>query len=926
MTAAPAESPGLWLVLADRGGVADAIADRLRADGHTVLSVVDGEGYRQLDPDRFELQSRSSSEVQLFVLEQLHAQRPPLAGVLYLWSLDPARDSTACLPLLNLLRNLIRANRVNRTWLATVEAVNARAGDSVSGWRQASLWSMAQSAGLEHPDLAFTCVDLERGAPAEQAAALYEEIRTPSAERHVALRGPDRYVARLTRAARDNAPEQSLPAGPFVLRPEAKGDLDGLTWAPLNRRAPGPGEVEIEVRAAGLNFLDVLDGLGALPFERGWLGGECAGVVSAVGPQVEEFRPGDEVVALARASFASHAIADVRVTVRKPARLSFAQAAAFPVTFLTARLALDAAGGVQSGDRVLIHAISGGTGMAAWQLARRAGAEVFGTSSPAKWEALEALGFGQVLNSRTTTFAAEVLARTGGRGVGVLLNALSGDFIPAGLRTLSPGGRFVEIGKTGIWTADQVRQIRPDVHYSVVDLFAFSQRDPAAAGAMLRELAANFDDGSLQPLPVTEFPAARAVAAFREMQQARQIGKVTISLARPEPTQFRPDGTYLIAGGSSELGLLTADWLASRGAGHLVLASRRATVPGLEERIKPLRQRGCRVTLAEVDVTDRAAVDGLLQRIRRDLPPLRGVVHAAGLLDDGLLTELEWPRFQRVLAPKVEGAWNLHQLTAGLPLDFFVAYSSIASVFGSAAQTNHAAANRHLDALMEFRHREGLPGLSINWGPWSELGGASRLSPAVKDRQRQFGLLGIPTAKGRALLDRLWRQKTPAVAVAPVDWARYGPRVAGQPFFAEFLRRRASLASAPEDLNGLRGPALRRRLHSLLLDEVRAVLGQSVDWAPEQEQGFFALGMDSLTSLELRNRLQNRLAMAIQATALFDHSSPSQLVEHLARRLEPAAEADLPPSDGRETALDGLSAEAIAELLAAKLTAMDSLP
>jgi myxalamid-type polyketide synthase MxaB len=770
-------------------------------------------------------------------------------------------------------------------------------------------------------------VDLERAPAAAQAAALYEELVAPSAERQIALRGEDRYVARLTPAPRDTFPELPLPGGPFVLQPEAKGDLDRLSYRPSKRRQLGPREVEIEVHAAGLNFLDVLDALGALPFERGWLGGECAGVVSAVGSGVEEFQVGDPVVALARGSFGSHAVADVRVTARKPSPLTFAQAAAFPVTFLTAQLALDAAGGVRPGERVLIHAISGGTGMAAWQLARRAGAEVLGTASPGKWAALRTLGIAEPMNSRTTTFEAEVAARTSTLGVEVVMNSLTGDFIPAGLRALAPGGRFIEIGKTGIWTGEQVRQLRPDVRYQVVDLYALSERDPAAVVTMLRGLAAAFEDGSLLPAPVTEFPARRAVAAFRTMQQARHIGKIAISMAlSPDPGRFHSDATYLVAGGTSELGLLTADWLAARGAGHVVLVSRRARETAFPDRVRQLRDRGCAVTLAAIDIANREAVAGLLRNIARDLPPLRGIVHAAGLLDDGLLTELEWPRFERVLAPKVEGAWNLHELTLGTPLDFFVAYSSIASVFGSAAQTHHAAANRFLDALMAFRRHEGLPGLSINWGPWSELGGAARLSPAMKERQRQFGLGAIPTAQGRALLDRLWRHTGPAIAVAPVDWTRYGARVADQPFFEEFLKTgRAPQAAKPDNVTGLRGEPLRRRLHAALLEELRAVLGQPADWTPDEEQGFFAFGMDSLTSLELRNRLQNRLGAPLPVTALFDHASPAQLVEHLALRLEPSPEGAAPARSGREAELDGMGAEELASLLSAKLAAMDSM-
>ena len=428
-----------------------------------------------------------------------------------------------------------------------------------------------------------------------------------------------------------------------------------------------------------------------------------------------------------------------------------------------------------------------------------------------------------------------------------------------------------------------------------MDLFSFSRENPAATGAMLREIAAGFEDGSLEALPTQEFPIERAVAAFRTMQSARHVGKIVLTTA----PVARADGSYLIAGGSSGLGLLTAEWLAERGARELLLVSRRASEETLGAAVAGLRERGCRVELAAVDIADREAVAKLLEgRV------LRGVVHAAGILHDGLMAELEWPRFSRVLEPKAQGLWNLHELTREMPLDFFVAYSSVASVLGSAGQTNHAAANAFVDALIAWRRRNGLPGLSINWGPWEELGGAARLGGAAKERQRQSGIGSIGTRRGRALLDYLWRQSG-SVMAAPIEWSRFGARVEGQAFFTEFLRTE----TARPVVKGREGIA------ELVLSELRAVLGHDERWMPDEEQGFFGLGMDSLTSLELRNRLEKALGVKLAATLLFDQPSPERLTEYLAGMIEPAEKA---------SELDGLDARESAALLEAKLSSMDS--
>lgn len=306
------------------------------------------------------------------------------------------------------------------------------------------------------------------------------------------------------------------------------GVLDGLELRDVPRRPPGAGELEIRVRAAGLNFRDVLYSLGLYPGGAVPLGNECAGEVAALGEGVEGFAVGDAVLAMAPGSFASFVTTRAEWVRHKPTALSDPEAATIPVAFLTSCYALHHLAGMSRGERVLIHAAAGGVGMAAVQLAGRVGAEVFATASPGKWPVVKSLGVEHVMSSRTLDFADEVMERTGGRGVDLVLNSLADEFIPKSLAALAPGGRFVEIGKRGIWTPEQVTSVRGDVAYFVVDLAATGEEEPARIREMLGELMQGFEDGSLQPLPHRVFPLSEAVRAFRTMAQAKHMGKVVL--------------------------------------------------------------------------------------------------------------------------------------------------------------------------------------------------------------------------------------------------------------------------------------------------------------------------------------------------------------------------------------------------------------
>lgn len=815
-------------------------------------------------------------------------------------------------PLLSLLKRAGASSAAARLWIVTQGATAALAGDTTDPL-QATAIGLRRSLAMEHAEWRPSLLDLARGeAPASQLAAVVAELTSPAEDDEIALRGELRLVSRLARLA---------PAGdaaPFRLASSKSGVLDDLKLEPCERRAPGPGEIEIRVRAMGLNFRDVLNAL-AMRDDGEPLGGECTGLVTAVGPGVDEFAIGDAVVATAVGAMASHVIADQRWVALRPAGISDAQAAALPLVTMTAHHALREVAQLASGQTVLVHAGAGGVGLAAIGIAKRIGAQIIATAgSEHKRTILRDLGIEHVFSSRTLAFEHEISALTKGRGVDVVLNSLAGEFIGASVRSLAQSGVFLEIGKQAIWSQAQFASVRPSARYHVIDLSITRQVDPAAWGRLFREVVADVDRGACDVPRVQVFPIAQSARAFSFMAQARHVGKIVledesapvIGLSRIDPA-----GSYLITGGLTGLGLETAGHLVERGARHLVLAGRRTAGSKAQARIAAWRADGVDVMEAQLDVSRAHDLSQLMARIDKSSAPLRGIVHSAGTLADAGVLQQDWSSFARPLHAKVAGAWNLHRVSLDRRLDFFVLYSSMAATLGSAGQTNHAAANAFMDALARHRRDVGLPALSIGWGAWSEIGAAAERGVDKGAAARGIGT--ISPSRGIAMLDMASSRGPAHVMASPMDWARY---LAQAPASVRLLAAELAEARnnapqrAPEAADDETVDNLARRLadatpatrKSLLTDYVSVtvakVLGRAAGDAVEPRRPLSELGLDSLLAVELRNRLSSGLSLqrALPATLVFECPTVEALAEYLHRlSTAPASPArDVPERSG----------------------------
>ncbi|MFE9581130.1 SDR family NAD(P)-dependent oxidoreductase [Nocardia sp. NPDC006044] len=805
---------------------------------------------------------------------------------------------TRTVELLNRIRDLLADPQSTAPIVAvTSGAVPVHGMEDITDFAGAAVWGLLRSAQNENPGR-IMLIDVDDPAGYRDAVTTALGI---GEEPQLALRGGAASAPRLVRAGADTlgAPDL-IDRGDWQMVTRGRGTLHGDNLLAGENRTAGtalaPGQVRIELRAAGMNFRDVLIVLGMYPIQDTPVGGEGAGVVIEIGPDVTDLAVGDRVMGMFPGIGAT-VIADQRVVTRMPAGWSFAEAASVPVVFATAYHALVDLAEVRAGQSLLVHSATGGVGMAAVQLARHLGLELYVTASLPKWNVLRDMGFedGRISDTRSLDFEAKFLGATEGRGVDVVLDSLAGDKVDASLRLLPRGGRFIEMGVTDVREPGDIADRYPGVDYRQFMLPAVG---PERLHEIMVELVRLFESGVLRPVPVTEWDVRRAPEALRFLSQARHIGKNVLTM----PRRLDPNGSVLVTGGTGGLGgVLARHLVAAHGVRHLVLTSRRGlAAEGAAELVAELSESGAAVDVVACDVTDRAAVDRLISGIDAE-HPLTAVVHAAGVLDDALFTAQTPESVAKVFGPKVDAAWHLHEATRELPLAAFVLYSSIAGVLGAPGQSNYAAANAVLDALAQHRRVLGLPATSMVWGFWSRATGMTgHMQDADRDRMRRGGFAGISDADGMALFDAALRSGQTLIVPARIDVAtlrKQGGDIEDIPPLLRGLLRSArrvadggSVESSKlvASLLGLSRGEQQRIVLEAIRAHAAAVLGHESSDAVPPDTAFMELGFDSLGAVEFRNRLQSSAGVKLPTTVVFDYPTSMALARYLTEEIAPA--------------------------------------
>ena len=886
-----------WLILADRSNLVDRLTALLEDRGIDPLVVTGGDSFQRIDPRRISIRPGDADDMAR-AIESLCPETGAAPVVIDLWDMESTEEmitaetlaqqtGDSCTQAVHLIQSLGKQHWEGHPTVYCVTAGVYPIGDhSAPALVQSPLWGLGRVIMTEHPDMEYRLVDLSPNPAAEELRCLYREVQAGGREDEIALRGNDRYVHRLIRS---NAfSDNSSGDRPYRINSGRTKTAGKFEFIEADRGTPGPGEVELQVCAVGINFKDVAKVSGLFShMENGIntsLGMEASGVILRTGEGVDNLAAGDEVMGLVKNGFANYIVTDAYALVKKPAHLTFEEAAGIPLVFMTACHALHSLAQIKAGERLLVHTGSGGLGLALIQVARAAGAEVFATAgTPGKRAFLCAMGIPYVGDSRTRDFAREIMEITQNEGVDIVINTLSAEAMASNIAVLKPvTGRLVDLTTLHTDTSLAMKGFARGLMMAAFDLEAMKNTSPEYLRSLIGEVVDHFRDGTLHPIPYRVYPVATVSRAFRNMQKGHHMGKQVLSMrgkqvpiiATREHIPLNPDGSYLIIGGLGGFGRAVARWMISCGARHLVLTGRSSPdAPRIRETLETLQQDGIRVRYLQADITDAEQLHAALHDMDRDMPPLRGVIHAAMVLDDGPVIDMTAHRLHTVLDPKIRGAWNLHTLTEKMDLDFFICFSSFASLVGNANQANYAAANAFLDTLAHYRKKKGLPALTISWGPMDEVGYVAEHDDVREILHRQ-GVTSLKLNKAWPVITQGLTQDLVHVGAMSAHWPtlkRFSPSVANSPRFSELIRGATETTEGFDD----RGSAEERRmelpaspeerrmvLEGLLLRIIADVLGLPSSQL-DVSRPLSDLGFDSLMVVELSLAIEEALGVSL---------------------------------------------------------------
>ncbi|MCG8475006.1 MAG: SDR family NAD(P)-dependent oxidoreductase [Cytophagales bacterium] len=936
---------GPAVIFADALGLSGRFEKALTARGFDVYKIFTGDAFEKADDKVYRVNPMEQMQI-----EQTLKEIGTINHVVYLWGTDMkmSGETTAeqldgaqgafAMRTVHTLRAVLSTEQAPAVWLAATGAEAVDINDSQIELAQAAIYGIGRVMINEYSHLPMRIVDCSDETTDEEinnfAGLLCSENRKVR-ETEFALRGENIYLRRLEAVNPEEAETSfgtvKLPASGADYRAEVQeiGLLDTVAFRRYEPSILKGDEVRIDVKASGLNFKDIMNGMGLLEDEAvaggvagKTLGLECAGVVSAVGPEVKDLKIGDEILSWSAYSLAGTTTAAESCTVKKPSNIDFAQAATIPVVFLTAYYSLNYLGRMEAGDRVLIHSATGGLGIAAIQLAKLSGAEIFATAgTEEKREYLRSMGIKYVYDSRSLSFRDEIMRDTQNEGLDIVLNSLTGKALIQSLKCLRPFGRFVEVGKADIYNDSSLslKRFGENLSFHGVDVDRLMAQRPALGKRLFEELIALFAEGKLQPHPNTRFAMAELGQALTYLSKTQHIGKVVVEMGEEDldilpssQLSFRDDAAYIVTGGASGLGLELASWMAEAGAKYLALVSRSGAKTDYDrEVIENMEKAGVKILMPKADITDYAAVTRVFEEIKQaNWPAVHGIMHSAGLLSDATFPNMDLERYRKVFNPKVLGAWNFHKASEGQPLDFFLSTSSISSVFGLPGQSNYSSANNFLDKLAIYRQLQGKAGNSVNFGVLGNFAGMSREGGNVLNVLSNQGWIPLTLKQIKEKVGKVILQRRAVRMVANIDWKNFREffiHLSSDARYAHLMTDEAlnmgGANSAGGTLKDQVLAAAEEERHNMLTEKLTEALAKILGTSPEKVDASVSMtkiGLDSLMQNQLRNWVHQKLEVNYPLMKIAKGPSLIDLATDL---LGEMAAENAPQEDGEERPL-----------------------
>jgi acyl transferase domain-containing protein/NADPH:quinone reductase-like Zn-dependent oxidoreductase/NAD(P)-dependent dehydrogenase (short-subunit alcohol dehydrogenase family)/acyl carrier protein len=787
-----------------------------------------------------------------------------------------------CVNLIKAIEN-VRREKLSTLWIVTQ-----------GGLKGSSLWGLCRVIRQEYPHVCVRLLDLDPNQPMD-SSIIGGEAKHMTHEDEVKWVNGKRYTSKLKKNTTMDAHRE---LSNYSLELKTAGLIDSLYFKEINTREPLPHEVAIQVHSTSLNFKDLMKVLGMLDqnvLEGTYFGSsfgmECSGTITKVGNKVKKYALGDKVCAFMPNTFQSYICVSEKCIYAPPPHTKLEEAPVY-IPFITAIRALKEIATLQKGEWVLIHSATGAVGLAAIQYAKYVGAKIIATvGNEDKKEYLKGLGVHYCADSRSLSFAADVMRWTEGRGVDVVLNSLFGEALTKSWSLLAPYGRFIEIGKRDISmnSALPMRHFNNNTTFASIDLDRTFIDQPKMIGRLLKETHSLFEKQIFKALPCEIFPAKQVVEAFQFMARSKHMGKIMLKFENEtvlgvplEATKsvVDPSASYLVTGGFSGFGLSVAQWLVEKGARHLILVGRRgANTEEAKAVLESFKKEGVKIKIAAVDVTNLKQMTLLFDQSEKKMPPIKGVIHSAMVLDDGFMTHVTLESIQRVLSPKIAGCILLHQLTQNRSLDFFVLFSSISALIGNPGQGSYAAANSFLDSFCHYRQSLQLPALTINWGALS-VGVLARNSQVAKHLE-SHGIKGIPKNSALKILENAIRQNQAQVCAMDVNWGtlmQRMPTIKQSLKYSEFMSHHSEEVSTldlvdmneTERLNTVIGMIRETVAKTLRIDSEKLDITMRLN----------NMGMDSLMAMELQTTMDLTLGIKIPTMELMKGPSIKQLAQY----------------------------------------------